>query len=944
MRKRLKKIFSIITIVMLITVSVCPVFAKEEDIADVNVSSDGKCQAETCEEIVSESLVMEASTNGATSISTNGEKFIKEHEGLVLSAYNDGYGTLTIGWGHTANVTGSMTITEAQAQAYFDEDVAKKKKLVIDFATANNIAFTQQQFDALVCMVFNLGTNPLADPTCRLVKAIKKYQNGTSVNIPTNEVWECFATWHHVGKIDSKGLYNRRMDEARLFALGDYTRSTNWKTPSWLKDGAAGQEVPDGWIPEEYSAGVETCTCSEAYAGTYTVTTNSAPLSIRSGHGSSFSSLGTIPKGATVTVTKASGTSASDWAHVEYNGISGYASMEYLTKQEPGVRGTEMTTGGNQVIPDGNYIIVAAAAGDENCRYYLDIDGADVPAVSGTNVHLWSGAQSAISACDCWHLSYSDGFYTITQIGTSISLDVTDGDTLRGKNIQVCEANGSSAQKWAISWNGRNGYTIQAKCSGYCLDVQDIKFEAGTNINQWENNGSDGQAWSFIPVKANVGEDFWALILNTSSWKPIAEAADGNVELASEGGDNYERELWHFVRLSDGTYNIYSAYSGNCLHVVAGADANGANIICYPWRNESYEPQKWSIITKGDNQYFFMPTAISSTRVLDVKDGLSADGTNLQLCDLWCGSPQVFSLYVLGSGDQADYSISAEATELDPGASTTVTVKGTGYINSYKLHIIAPDGKETVLDNKGKQTFQFTAEEAGTYTLYAEVASPVSSSTGSATDRSIQIKVKGSEVEPVAGAKITLASATASAGEEIAIPVALTESPGVVSVEFSVQYDASVLEWTGVLEGEYGGNFDGETGSMITWYAADPRVNETKDGVLATLVFRVKDDAPEGQTEVSITYEVDSVYNADEANVALAVTPGVITVSSYIPGDINGDGKVNNKDVTRLMRYIKYKDVEVVEAALDVNGDGKTNNKDVTRLMRYVKYKDVEIH
>ena len=686
------------------------------------------------------------------------------------------------------------------------------------------------------------------------------------------------------------------------------------------------------------------CFCSEDYAGTYTVTTNSDSLNIRSGHGSSFSSLGTIQKGATVTVTKASGTSASDWAHVEYNGISGYASMEYLTKQEPGVRGTEMTTGGNQVIPDGNYIIVAAAAGDENCRYYLDIDGADVPAVSGTNVHLWSGAQSAISACDCWHLSYSDGFYTITQIGTSMSLDVTDGDTLRGKNIQVCEANGSSAQKWAISWNGRNGYTIQAKCSGYCLDVQDIKFEAGTNINQWENNGSDGQAWSFIPVKANVGEDFWALILNTSSWKPIAEAADGNVELASEGGDNYERELWHFVRLSDGTYNIYSAYSGNCLHVVAGADANGANIICYPWRNESYEPQKWSIITKGDNQYFFMPTAISSTRVLDVKDGLSADGTNLQLCDLWCGSPQVFSLYVLGSGDQADYSISAEATELDPGASTTVTVKGTGYINSYKLHIIAPDGKETVLDNKGKQTFQFTAEEAGTYTLYAEVASPVSSSTGSATDRSIQIKVKGSEVEPVAGAKITLASATASAGEEIAIPVALTESPGVVSVEFSVQYDASVLEWTGVLEGEYGGNFDGETGSMITWYAADPRVNETKDGVLATLVFRVKDDAPEGQTEVSITYEVDSVYNADEANVALAVTPGVITVSSYIPGDINGDGKVNNKDVTRLMRYIKYKDVEVVEAALDVNGDGKINNKDVTRLMRHVKYKDVEIH
>ena len=30
-----------------------------------------------------------------------------------------------------------------------------------------------------------------------------------------------------------------------------------------------------------------------------------------------------------------------------------------------------------------------------------------------------------------------------------------------------------------------------------------------------------------------------------------------------------------------------------------------------------------------------------------------------------------------------------------------------------------------------------------------------------------------------------------------------------------------------------------------------------------------------------------------------------------LPGDINGDGEVDNKDVTRLIRYIKYHDVDV---------------------------------
>ena len=31
----------------------------------------------------------------------------------------------------------------------------------------------------------------------------------------------------------------------------------------------------------------------------------------------------------------------------------------------------------------------------------------------------------------------------------------------------------------------------------------------------------------------------------------------------------------------------------------------------------------------------------------------------------------------------------------------------------------------------------------------------------------------------------------------------------------------------------------------------------------------------------------------------------------HIPGDINGDGKVNNKDLSRLQRYLKGEEVEI---------------------------------
>lgn len=75
---------------------------------------------------------------------------------------------------------------------------------------------------------------------------------------------------------------------------------------------------------------------------------------------------------------------------------------------------------------------------------------------------------------------------------------------------------------------------------------------------------------------------------------------------------------------------------------------------------------------------------------------------------------------------------------------------------------------------------------------------------------------------------------------------------------------------------------------------------------------------------------------------------GIITVvqaegNAIQAGDINGDGNVNSKDLTRLMKYISGEDVEVVEITVDPNGDGSVNSKDLTRLMRYLAGEDVEI-
>ena len=103
-------------------------------------------------------------------------------------------------------------------------------------------------------------------------------------------------------------------------------------------------------------------------------------------------------------------------------------------------------------------------------------------------------------------------------------------------------------------------------------------------------------------------------------------------------------------------------------------------------------------------------------------------------------------------------------------------------------------------------------------------------------------------------------------------------------------------------------------------------------------------------------YVFDGWYTAEDGGEKIAetfeISEDVTVYAHWIPeenpdslaGDINGDGVVNNKDLTRLMKYLSGEDVYVVKKALDVNGDGICNNKDLTRLMKYLAGVDVKIY
>ncbi len=136
-------------------------------------------------------------------ISQAGLDLIKQFEGCRLVAYQCSAGVWTIGYGHTAGVHRGMKITQAQAEAYLKQDVAKFEKYVNN---ASYIPFTdklnQNQFDALVSFAFNLGQG-------NLMKLCK----GRAINqVPAAMQQYCKAN----GKT-LLGLQRRRKAEATLY-------------------------------------------------------------------------------------------------------------------------------------------------------------------------------------------------------------------------------------------------------------------------------------------------------------------------------------------------------------------------------------------------------------------------------------------------------------------------------------------------------------------------------------------------------------------------------------------------------------------------------------------------------------------------------------------------------------------------------------------------------
>jgi lysozyme len=147
----------------------------------------------------------------AASMTTSaaGRKAITDREGNRLTAYQDGGGVWTIGVGHTSAagdpvVTKGLKITAAQSDEILSRDLKDVEKAVLK---GLKVPVTQNQFDALVSLAFNIGNTAFTKTTL-----LKKLNAGDRAGAADQ-----FLVWSKDNGKVVQGLVNRRKSERLQF-------------------------------------------------------------------------------------------------------------------------------------------------------------------------------------------------------------------------------------------------------------------------------------------------------------------------------------------------------------------------------------------------------------------------------------------------------------------------------------------------------------------------------------------------------------------------------------------------------------------------------------------------------------------------------------------------------------------------------------------------------
>lgn len=288
------------------------------------------------------------------------------------------------------------------------------------------------------------------------------------------------------------------------------------------------------------------------------------------------------------------------------------------------------------VLADGTYTISTLL----NSNYVLDVK--DGSTSNGANIQLYEANDTAAQQFKVSH--DSQGYVTFTNVKSGRVLDLNGAIVKDAGNIQQYTSNGTRAQKWIVKQDG-NGYVVMSAINpNYILDLNGGSVRNGSNIQLHSVTGSNSQRWN---ITKYVSKDER---INNLAAQNKNTLADGVYEINSVKNSNYtldvnsastrnganvqlylrngtQAQAFKVTHDSQGFVTFTNVNSGKVIDLDGAITKNGRNI--HQYASNSTRAQKWIVQQSGSG--YSIVSAIDTSFALDIRNGSVYSGSNIQL-------------------------------------------------------------------------------------------------------------------------------------------------------------------------------------------------------------------------------------------------------------------------------------------------------------------------
>ena len=519
--------------------------------------------------------------------------------------------------------------------------------------------------------------------------------------------------------------------------------------------------------------------------------------------------------------------------------------------------------------------------------------------------HAWISATNSAgttdsSACDFEVVkapSYSDvwcskGFYDYDSnesIDIYIKASCTKGQTI---GIDYLDEDLNPVKR-VVTSNCGNSYKISTKSLGKGY------FSAYFTI--WNGSGSvdTKRTYFYVGQKQNVGTDFYARIKNNAANKYLTNS-NGNVNGTTL--DCSKQQIWKFVRQSDNSYKLISAYDNGAMDVKDYATSgSGTNVQM----NSSWDTnaQKFYIYYVNKS-YYFKPVCA------DLALDLSNKTSNLEVWGAgfnW--NPQKFSIEKVNTNDIGVHKFSTWTTTKN----ATCTQVGTKsrkctVCGKTETQTIAKTGHKSVTDKAIPATCTTDGKTEGSHCSVCNtvikaqttITATGHKSSGWIVDKAASIGVKGSKHKECTVCKKVLETAEIPALSRISISkasVTLSTStyaydgkakkPGVTvklngktlknSTDYTVSYSNNTKVGTAKVTIKGKGNY---TGSVSKTYSIKNNFKKATVSSISTKAFTGKNITQ----SITVKYNGKTLKNGTDYTVSYSNNKNIGTATVKVAG------------------------------------------------------------